>query len=79
MSLIQENYVQPDGMYILTTGFRFYDGSFTSLGHYGAWWSSTEYDATSALFRTISFQGNDFYYQAVDNKIYGLGVECNKN
>ena len=37
------------------------DGSFDGIGEYGLWWSSTEYSASRAYHRLLSYSSKDLY------------------
>jgi uncharacterized protein (TIGR02145 family) len=56
-------------------GYRNDDGPFSDVGNYGFWWSSTEDDATIALFRLLNY--NDSYASRnYLSKKYGASVRC---
>lgn len=82
----------PDGMRIPTIeelmdasfvndfpgGFRGTNGTYTTIGNHGYWWSSTKYDSSYAWNRNLN---NDYsivnrYY---NNKQYGFSVRCLTN
>ena len=50
-------------------------GSFFDFGHYGYWWSNTEYGAGTALLRNMVYDDNNVgkYYCL---KKYGCSVRC---
>jgi len=52
----------------LPGGYRNTDGSFGYLNNYGIWWSSSQYDASKAWYRTMNFSGahvhGDNYYKS---------------
>jgi uncharacterized protein (TIGR02145 family) len=59
----------------LPGGYRFYDGSFGSLGSIGDWWSSKEYSSTSALYRNLHYYSADAYrYSSL--RALGFSVRC---
>lgn len=58
-------------------GYRYQDGSFTSIRKYGYWWSSTEYDWAAGLQSLEYF--NTFAYFFNYNKIAGCSVRLIKN
>ena len=66
------------GFSALPSGSRYDDGSFYSIGNYGYWWSSTQYDTTLAWYR-----GMGYNYDAVGGGNYsksnGLSVRCVKD
>jgi uncharacterized protein (TIGR02145 family) len=51
------------GFSALPGGYRSYDGNFYYQSHYGYWWSATEYDASYAWDRGLSYD-NDYLYRA---------------
>jgi uncharacterized protein (TIGR02145 family) len=59
----------------LPGGYRDNPGEFLNLGSVGVWWSSSEYDDSSAwLLYLGSYSGNVDRYHL--NKGYGLSVRC---
>ncbi len=50
-------------------------GYFISMGDYGLWWSSSEYDSTRAWQRTLYRNFSDIYRDR-EVKSYGLSVRC---
>ncbi len=62
----------------LPGGYRFYFGIFNFVGFYGYWWSSSEYDPSSAWNRYLNFS-NGNAYQTNDNKYLGFSVRCLKD
>lgn len=63
------------GFTALPGGYRGFNGAFIGVGSIGYWWSSTEYGATSAWYRSMYFYFADVsrsYY----NKEYGFSVRC---
>ena len=59
----------------LPGGGRNYNGSFASIGNYGAWWSSTEDDAGSAWGRDLGYGYGDVNRYG-GYKENGLSVRC---
>ncbi|MCD4665088.1 MAG: hypothetical protein K8R68_07435 [Bacteroidales bacterium] len=60
----------------LPGGLRnYYDGSFSDVGYYGYWWSSTEYSSSNAWLRILYYDNDDAssYY---NSKEYGFSVRC---
>ena len=51
------------------------DGSFYSLGSYGYWWSSTEYDGSYAWCRYLSYYDAGVY-RDYRSKRTGFSVRC---
>ena len=63
------------GFKALPGGYRGDAGSFSSIGSYGSWWSSTANLSTSAWYRGLFFSGSDVY-RGDDDKDYGFSVRC---
>ncbi|MGA9117539.1 MAG: FISUMP domain-containing protein [Bacteroidota bacterium] len=63
------------GFSALLAGHRYGDGGFGSLGYFGLFWSSTQYDATYARNLFLSYGGA---YILLGNylKAYGFSVRC---
>ncbi|HAJ78132.1 MAG TPA: hypothetical protein DCO75_00030, partial [Fibrobacteres bacterium] len=61
------------GFSALPGGYRSYDGSFFFIGYIGYWWSATEYNASIAWNRGLSFVG-DYLYRGSFNLSYGFSV-----
>ena len=66
------------GFTALPGGRRFYDGSFSTFGDSGYWWSATESDATNAWLRSLSY-GNYSVFRVDVYKKWGLSVRCIKD
>lgn len=56
-------------------GYRFNNGSFTALGVNGVWWSSSESNTTTALYRSLKY-ANGGFSKVSYNKQLGLSVRC---
>jgi len=59
----------------LPGGYRDYDGDFLTIGAYGGWWSSSEYDTDNAWYRSLYYSNGNVvrnYY----NKQNGFSVRC---
>lgn len=56
-------------------GSRGADGTFSSLGRTGIWWSSSQNDAATAWSRLLYYDNNDVYRNA-SNTRFGLSVRC---
>ncbi len=63
------------GFTALPGGYRNRSGSFTSIGGYGYWWSSTEHSSSNALYRRLSYDHSDVYRDDYD-KEDGFSVRC---
>jgi len=70
-----EGATNSSGFTALPSGIRTTNGSFSSLGGYCAWWSSTEESTPSAYHRYIGYDINNVgsygYY-----KHYGFSIRC---
>jgi uncharacterized protein (TIGR02145 family) len=66
------------GFTALPGGFRRYEGSFHSIGGYGDWWTTNEFDGENAWRR---FLGNSSSYVWWDrlSKNYGFSIRCLKD
>lgn len=65
------------GFTALPGGFRDYGGTFSKVGTNGSWWSSTEYDATYAWSRTLSYEDSRVYRSySYYGKTTGFSVRC---
>ena len=62
----------------LPGGYRNYDGTYYTIGDAGTWWSSTEYDTTSAWGRYLSYIGSSAYRYG-PSKAGGFSVRCVKD
>ncbi|NCC74284.1 MAG: hypothetical protein EOM06_12940 [Sphingobacteriia bacterium] len=67
------------GFKALPGGGRGSGGSFSHLGYYGGWWSSSESSGSNAWYRLLSYDrggsGRSNYYY----KTYGRSVRCLKD
>jgi len=54
------------------------NGVFYNLGSYGNLWSATQYDATNAWVRSLSFDDSTVAHNYI-NKSYGVAVRCVKD
>ncbi len=66
------------GFTALPGGFRFYDGSYGSIGSFGNWWSSTEFTNSTIPSRFIRFDLSNIGSSAYD-KTCGFSVRCLKD
>ena len=62
----------------LPGGFRYYSGTFFTIGSYGYWWSSTEGGTDDAWNRSLYFDVSDVYRYG-GNKTNGFSVRCLKD
>jgi len=66
------------GFTALPGGYLMVINSFTDIGRFGDWWSSSEFNSGSAWARGMYFQGISVTKGSV-NKIYGFSVRCLMN
>lgn len=59
----------------LPGGSRYYNGTFYYIGYYGYWWSSTEYDTSSAWDRDLN-DDDGSVRRGGDDKRSGFSVRC---
>ena len=65
------------GFTALLAGSRnYFDGDFYDLGYNVHFWSSTEYDATSAYYLYLGNGNGSVYIDAYTLKAYGFSVRC---
>ena len=62
------------GFSALPGGYRYISGSFSDLGGYGGWWSSSP-SGSSAWYRDLDF-GSSIVYQGSNNVRFGFFVRC---
>jgi uncharacterized protein (TIGR02145 family) len=63
------------GFSALPSGYRAYYSDFFGIGDYTFWWTATEYDATYAWYRQLSY-ANTRVNRDWNNKKYGYSVRC---
>jgi len=66
------------GFTALPGGGRYFDGTFSSIGSIGCWWSSTELLTTSARGRYLYFNYS-LVYRGSGSKQDGFSVRCIKD
>ena len=59
----------------LPGGFRNFNGSFSSVGSFGYWWSSTEFNTTYAWYRYLLYNDGNIS-RGFNYKFYGFSVRC---
>jgi uncharacterized protein (TIGR02145 family) len=59
----------------LPGGYRLGDGTFSSIGNYGYWWSSTKFNISAAFGRNLYYSGGAIYRSGLTWR-YGLSVRC---
>jgi len=62
----------------LPGGARYYDGTFSTVGGYGYWWSATENNSTKASFRRLDYD-NGSLNSYNNRKIIGFSVRLVKD
>ena len=66
------------GFTALPGGYRTENGSFVSMGNKGMWWSDTDYDASSAWFRSMTYD-SDIMIRDHSGQKNGFSVRCVKD
>lgn len=66
------------GFTAIPGGGRYYDGTFSSIGSIGCWWSSTELLATTARGRYLYYD-YILIYRGSGSKLDGFSVRCVKD
>lgn len=69
------NSTNSSGFAALPAGFRHGNVSFSAIGYYGMWWSSTEYSNYSAWYRNLS-TNTSHVERTVGLKEDGFSVRC---
>ena len=66
------------GFTALPGGYRYDSGTFSNIGHYGYWWSSTEGSTSSAWVRNFYYYGSGVgsYSNNYSSKDNGFSVRC---
>jgi uncharacterized protein (TIGR02145 family) len=64
------------GFTALPGGYRLGSGTYSSIGDYGGWWSSTEYDSDVAWLRKLSYDNSLVGRLSGGYKPYGCSVRC---
>ncbi|GBU20318.1 hypothetical protein R80B4_00194 [Fibrobacteres bacterium R8-0-B4] len=63
------------GFSALPGGYRLTDGSFSTAGSSGFWWTATEYGGDYAYYRYMNYY-DDYVLEYNDYKGYGFSVRC---
>lgn len=66
------------GFTALPGGYRYMTGDFTRIGESGYWWTATEYNASSALYRSMFHNGSSVN-EIIDSKKLGASIRCIKD
>lgn len=66
------------GFTALPTGYRTSSGGYSNMGHYGYWWTSTEWTSSGAWYRDV-FHGYESVDRSNANKKDGMPVRCTKD
>jgi len=64
------------GFTALPGGYRHLDGTFNNIGDLGYWWSATEYSATLAWNRSLTYNYSNVIRSYLNYKKYGYSVRC---
>ena len=63
------------GFSALPGGYRHANGPFDDIGTNGHWWSSTQYDTSTAWLRGLSYSGS-YVFRSANGKDLGFSVRC---
>jgi uncharacterized protein (TIGR02145 family) len=66
------------GFTALPSGGRFLTGSFGGIKNYGTWWCNTQYDASNAYYRNVSYHNTNLTSYYLNNE-HGFSVRCIKD
>ena len=67
------------GFIALPGGTRSNTGSFSDIGKYSAWWSSSLYSTIGGWYRNVNFDNSNVVKANKQRKTYGLSVRCLKD
>jgi uncharacterized protein (TIGR02145 family) len=70
-----EGATNESGFTALPAGYRYNDGTFSNIGNFGYWWSSTENYTSSAWRRNVIYSYG-IVYRIGSSKSYGFSVRC---
>ncbi len=73
-----EGATNSSGFTALPGGYRLHDGTFSTIGSFGLWWSSSEYSTTYAWFRSMGYSYSNVFSSYVIRQI-GYSVRCLRN
>jgi len=62
----------------LPGGYRYTDSTFSNVGNYGHWWSSTATGASNAYYRRLHYTNSDVY-RSTYTKAASFSVRCLKD
>lgn len=68
-----------NGFNALPAGNRNPDGSFDKIGKFSIWWTASEQDENSAVYRSIGAFDETSLFRFSYNKMAGFSVRCVKN
>jgi uncharacterized protein (TIGR02145 family) len=63
------------GFTALPGGYRYFNGTYYSIGNSGSWWSATEHSTAYAWYRYL-FYNNYHSSRSINTKSYGFSVRC---
>jgi len=63
------------GFTALPGGSRYFYGTFSNIGSYGVWWTSTSYSATSAWGPGVNYN-HSYLLRTHADKVLGYSVRC---
>ncbi len=64
------------GFSALPGGYRYIYASYTDIGNYGYWWSTTGFDTENAWDRLLSFDNSQVYRAYHDKTLSGFSIRC---
>ncbi|MFA5803862.1 MAG: FISUMP domain-containing protein [Melioribacteraceae bacterium] len=76
---LKANGTNTSGFSGLLAGFRYDSGNFYNFGYETFFWSSTEYDSSSAYYLSLTYLLNRNTYFYYNYKGYGYSVRCLKD
>jgi uncharacterized protein (TIGR02145 family) len=62
----------------LPSGMRYFEGTFSSLSYFTAYWSSSKADTSSMNYMSLSYLDSKTTFGAKSNK-YGFSIRCIRN
>jgi uncharacterized protein (TIGR02145 family) len=57
------------------TGYRYYNGAFQTIGNLGTFWSSTKYNDSVAIYRTLNYRNSEFVSNVINARA-GFSCRC---
>jgi uncharacterized protein (TIGR02145 family) len=60
----------------LPGGFRGFSGAFNGVGNFGFWWSASELNTTTTLYRRLFYSNGSLNINSIDKQLFGFSVRC---